>query len=247
MPSPVQCSPFVVGRCSRSGRYCASKEVLVKSAPKPPVAKITGPCSWNTEPPFSYLQPTHLPASTTSLTTLALVTILALSDDSATFSTIWISAYVMVMPGKRSLPRCVRGAEWPPRRATRERSRLNLSMSHSTSLPLFSQSTLTSSGFLAPPFRVSLVKRSVLSLMPCIFCVLVAAPLMPLVALVELPPQKDDLSSRTTLPPFSSTVLAADMPPRPPPTTMAWSEGKLQAIILESSLRKKPSHSNGPE
>ena len=37
MPSPVQCSPLVVGRCSRSGRYCASSELLVKSAPKPPV------------------------------------------------------------------------------------------------------------------------------------------------------------------------------------------------------------------
>ena len=36
MPSPVQCSPLVVGKCSKSGRYCASRELLVKSAPKPP-------------------------------------------------------------------------------------------------------------------------------------------------------------------------------------------------------------------
>ena len=36
MPSPVQCSPLVVGRCSKSGLYCANRELLVKSAPKPP-------------------------------------------------------------------------------------------------------------------------------------------------------------------------------------------------------------------
>ena len=38
MPSPVQCSPLVVGRCRRSGRYLASREFWVKSAPKPPAA-----------------------------------------------------------------------------------------------------------------------------------------------------------------------------------------------------------------
>eukprot|EP00490_Sorites_sp_Unknown_P021249 CAMPEP_0114678642 /NCGR_PEP_ID=MMETSP0191-20121206/52006_1 /TAXON_ID=126664 /ORGANISM="Sorites sp." /LENGTH=34 /DNA_ID= /DNA_START= /DNA_END= /DNA_ORIENTATION= len=34
--------------------------------------------------------------------------------------------------------------------------------------------------------------------MPLAFCVLVPAPLIPEVALVLLPPQKDDLSSNTT-------------------------------------------------
>eukprot|EP00959_Pyramimonas_sp_CCMP1952_P371996 7789532-Pyramimonas_sp.AAC.1 len=60
----------------------------------------------------------------------------------------------MVIPGKRSAPRWVRGAEWPPRRATRDRSRLNFSTSQSTSAPLLPHRTLTSSGFLAPPLRV---------------------------------------------------------------------------------------------
>ena len=41
MPSPVQCSPLVVGKCSKSGLYCASRELLVKSAPKPPQTKLT--------------------------------------------------------------------------------------------------------------------------------------------------------------------------------------------------------------
>ena len=41
IPSPVQCSPLVVGRCSRSGLYCANNELLVKSAPKPPATKGT--------------------------------------------------------------------------------------------------------------------------------------------------------------------------------------------------------------
>ena len=51
--SPVQCSPFVVGRCNKSGRYWASNELLVKSAPKPPLANITGPHSFKSAPPFS--------------------------------------------------------------------------------------------------------------------------------------------------------------------------------------------------
>mmetsp|Transcript_40497 Transcript_40497/g.95215 ORF Transcript_40497/g.95215 Transcript_40497/m.95215 type:complete len:83 (-) Transcript_40497:66-314(-) len=55
---------------------------------------------------------------------------------------------------------------------------------------------------------------------------------MPLVAFVELPPQKDDLSRSTTRPPNSSTVLAADMPARPPPTTMAWSHGNTVAMAF---------------
>lgn len=42
MPSPVQCSPLVVGKCSRSGRYFANSELLVKSAPKPPFGVFFG-------------------------------------------------------------------------------------------------------------------------------------------------------------------------------------------------------------
>jgi len=138
------------------------------------------------------------------------------------------------MPGKRSLPRWVRGAEWPPKRATRDKSRLKASMSHSTSAPLFAQSTLATSGLLAPPLSVSLMKSSALSSMPCCFWVLVAAPLMPLVAFVELPPQKDDLSIKTVLPPFSTTVLQAETPAKPPPTTMTRSVGKLHAMASET-------------
>jgi len=60
---------------------------------------------------------------------------------------------------------------------------------------------------------------------------------MPLVAFVELPPQKEDLSRTTTLPPHSITEFAADMPPRPPPTTMALFEGKLHAILAQLGSR----------
>ena len=66
--------------------------------------------------------------------------------------------------------------------------------------------TLTSSGFFSPPFRVPEVNKTAESLIPLSRCVLVFAPLIPLVALVELPPQSDDLSNDTTLPPFSNTV-----------------------------------------
>ena len=59
----------------------------------------------------------------------------------------------------------------------------------------FNARSLANSGFFAPPFMVSAVKISALSGMPLACWVLVPAPLIPEVALVLLPPQKDDLSS----------------------------------------------------
>ena len=97
--------------------------------------------------------------------------------------------------------------------------------------------------------QVSCVKISALSGMPLAFCVFVPetcrhceavkvfgskcskksalstqippAPLIPEVALVLLPPQKEDLSKSTTRPPFSTTVFAADIPALPRPTGTA--------------------------
>lgn len=46
-------------------------------------------------------------------------------------------------------------------------------------------------------------------------------------ALVEFPPQKELLSKSSVRPPCSTTVLAADMPARPPPTTMTWGWRKM--------------------
>merc|ERR1719443_285771 len=133
------------------------------------------------------------------------------------------------MPGKRFLPRCVRGIEWPPRRARRDRSSSNLSISQSTPGPDSTQRTLATSGFLAPPLRVSAIKMSLVSFTPFAFWVLVSEPLIPLVALVELPPQKGLLSNRRHLPPCSMIVWAAEKPARPPPTTMACWAGKQHA------------------
>ena len=203
----------------------------------------------------------------------------------------------MVIPGNRSLPRCVRGCECPPSRATKERSRSNLSTNQSTSAAEFTHNTLANSGFLAPPFNVSATKMSAVSGIDLVFWVLVPAPLMPLVALVLLPPQKELLSSNKVLwntdntgttalwrpffkrvsskdragvfmciftrlddisrvrkmqqepkgestwptlavpngvlPPFSTTVFAADIPARPPPTTITWFAGKTAAMVCE--------------
>merc|ERR1719254_19778 len=86
MPSPVQCSPLVVGRWSKSGRYLASNESDEKSAPKPPLQRMTHPNSFETSPPFSYLQPTTIELLVMSSVTFALVTIRALSLISAIFS-----------------------------------------------------------------------------------------------------------------------------------------------------------------
>merc|ERR1719486_539825 len=135
------------------------------------------------------------------------------------------------MPGKRSAPRWVRGMEWPPRRARRERSSSNLSINQSTPGPDSTHNTFATSGFLAPPLRVSAMKISLVSLTPFAFWVLVSEPLMPLVALVELPPQNGLLSRRRHLPPFSMMVCAAEKPARPPPTTIACCAGKQHAPV----------------
>ena len=54
--SPVLCSPFVVGRCTDQDEIVANSEFRVKSAPNPPLAKITGPSSLKLAPPFSRTQ-----------------------------------------------------------------------------------------------------------------------------------------------------------------------------------------------
>mmetsp|Transcript_73967 Transcript_73967/g.130912 ORF Transcript_73967/g.130912 Transcript_73967/m.130912 type:complete len:225 (-) Transcript_73967:244-918(-) len=166
-PSPVQWSPLVVGRCTRSGRCLASRESAVKSAPKPPVQMITGPYSWQTVPSaVVHSTPQTLPeASVRSFSTLVFNIIFArpASSSSAISSRASMRAYVMVIPGKRSLPRCVRGFEWPPSRDTRLKSRPNLSTSQSTDGALSSQSTPTRSGRLAPPRMQSSAKVSGLS------------------------------------------------------------------------------------
>ena len=45
-----------------------------------------------------------------------------------------------------------------------------MSTNHSTSVPLFSHNTLASSGFFAPPLRVSRVKKTAESLVLCVMC-----------------------------------------------------------------------------
>merc|ERR1719313_322018 len=72
---------------------------------------------------------------------------------------------------------------------------------------------------------------SLVSFTPFAFWVLVSDPLMPLVALVELPPQNGLLSKSRHFPPCSMIVCAAENPARPPPTTMACWAGKQQAPV----------------
>ena len=68
------------------------------------------------------------------------------------------------------------------------------------------------SGLLATPFSVSVVKRSTESSMPFCLCVRAFATLMPLVALVELQPQNEDLSNNVARPLFSRMSLQTDTP-----------------------------------
>ena len=68
--------------------------------------------------------------------------------------------------------------------------RLSSSISHSTSAPLFSHNTL------ARPGLVSDVNKSAGSSISLSRCGLVVAPFIALVALVEIPPQNDDLSNK---------------------------------------------------
>ena len=73
----------------------------------------------------------------------------------------------------------------------------------------------------------------------------VRAPLMPEVALVELPPRKLFLSSSNTRPPRSSTVCAADRPERPPPTTITCA--MLNAWRLTSRVPTQPNIETSPK
>jgi len=149
IPSPVQCSPLVVGNLPRSGRTRIRIPFGSKSAANPPVAMITGPCASCCAPPFSYTTPTTAPdASLSSRVTRALHTMLATSPllCSMIASSFSISAYVMVNPGNRAGPRCVRSCEWPPSRDTRLKSSPKLSTSQSTAGPESWHSTCASGG-----------------------------------------------------------------------------------------------------
>lgn len=55
-------------RVRHSVATCCSRESAEKSAPNPPVVMMTGPCSENVSPPFTYLQPTTAPFSVPILT-----------------------------------------------------------------------------------------------------------------------------------------------------------------------------------
>merc|ERR1719230_1941289 len=112
-------------------------------------------------------------------------------------------------------------------------------MSQSTEGPDSVHNTFATSGFLAPPFGVSAVKMSFVSLMPRFFCDFVSDPLMPLVAFVELPPQKGLLSMRMHLPPCSRMVCAAEKPARPPPTTIACCAGKTHAPAAREAMARR--------
>ena len=141
-----------------------------------------------------------------------------------------------------------------------ERSRLNLSCSHVTASAerpvktrmrssrassracetrqlsdINAQSTI-----IRTDFFVSSKKILAESVIPLSCCVWVPEPLIPDVALVELPPIKlkytsyssirytsergthPCLSSNSTLPPRSRMVCAAERPARPPPTMITW-------------------------
>ena len=84
--------------------------------------------------------------------------------------------------------------------------------------------TVCSGGVVCPtpaaPLMMSASNLSAESWMPLAACVRVSAPLIPEVAFVLLPPRKGHLSKRSTRPPCSSTVCAAERPARPPPMTM---------------------------
>mmetsp|Transcript_6179 Transcript_6179/g.17253 ORF Transcript_6179/g.17253 Transcript_6179/m.17253 type:complete len:226 (+) Transcript_6179:694-1371(+) len=204
MPSPLLNSPLVVGRWSKSGRYLASKEPVEKSAPKPPVARMTGPCASVRTPQLLYLQPTTASSSRRSSRTSALRTILALSLFSKR-SSICANLEVISKPGIRSAPLCVRGSVCPPRRHKVDKSRSNSSANQSTAAPLLSQRILASSRFLAPFPRKSARNSEAASAEFDATWVLVPDPLMPDAAFAELPPREAALSNNSTLPPQATT------------------------------------------
>ena len=96
-----------------------------------------------------------------------------------------------------------------------------------SSLPLALCYVVTYGSGIGPVFwpvadrTVSSRNFSIESSIPIESWVRVKVPLMPEVALVELPPKKGFLSNKVTWTPPSINVCAADNPERPPPTTIA--------------------------
>jgi hypothetical protein len=108
IPSPLQWSPLVVGREKRSGLCFINKESLVKSAPYPPVARITTPYSVWVFPFLSvYSTPVTSPVYSflSNFYTLDLANNLALWGEAEQIvSNFSISPYVIVIPGNLSFP-----------------------------------------------------------------------------------------------------------------------------------------------
>mmetsp|Transcript_139130 Transcript_139130/g.444428 ORF Transcript_139130/g.444428 Transcript_139130/m.444428 type:complete len:248 (+) Transcript_139130:2463-3206(+) len=231
MPSPLLCSQQAVGRCRRSGRYCARRDRLDKSAPKPPVHRITGPRSSYTAPPFVYAQPTQPPPRERSnLVTHALAIICTASLFCANACS---SACETAAPRSRSRLPWVRGAEWPglPERADKSRPKASASQSRTSALPRHSSST-NSALIEKLPCKMSATKLAELSSwMPFACCILVPAPLIPFTKFPDVVRKRHALSSRTTLVPGSfTTPWAAAKPARPPPTTTTRGPSTCEAV-----------------
>ncbi len=86
------------------------------------MAMITGPSASTLTPSDSYSTPYTLPDSSNRRSAFADLMIEALGS----CSSFLMSAEVIAQPGAPPFPRCVRGIEWPPNRATSERSTPNL-------------------------------------------------------------------------------------------------------------------------
>lgn len=175
----------------------------------------------------------------------------------------------MAHPGAPPLPRCVRGIECPPRRATSDKSMPNLDVSHAregaeldvSAAMRFGRASGPADFVVSSMLRASLsckvcnmtrttYKSSTVSLISLFACASVPAPLMPELALTELPPNlglrqygpfdyawpthDGFLSKSRTLAPFSSKVCAALSPARPPPITIV--RGAAMALRLTRKL-----------
>mmetsp|Transcript_25375 Transcript_25375/g.73117 ORF Transcript_25375/g.73117 Transcript_25375/m.73117 type:complete len:494 (+) Transcript_25375:583-2064(+) len=249
MPSPVAHGPFVVGKRSKSGRCFSSSDVSLRSFAKPPVARTVSVASSDAEPPAAsvYATPTTAPAASVC----SAVARQPRSSRSAPFFskrfTSRARAKVSSAPTMPFAGRCVRGYEWPPNCATRERSMPVLVCSHS-----IADADEDASSAMRPPLSRLALRAVSLANASTESAALASPrecggqqPLIPDDALAELPPSRRSLSISATVAPLSSSRSAAVSPATPEPMTTASSAGGAGGAAAAATVAGGASASSG--
>mmetsp|Transcript_33934 Transcript_33934/g.97715 ORF Transcript_33934/g.97715 Transcript_33934/m.97715 type:complete len:270 (+) Transcript_33934:896-1705(+) len=215
-PSPVVCGPNVVGKPSRSGRFCSRRlSASLASCPKPPEAMIAEYASKSVSVPLTIAfarQPAPPCSRPVHFDFRRRRKCPGLSEAHLVSSC--PAANVTSAPTKAFAGRSVRLTVCPPSCDRMERS---------TVILFLSQSTADAESFASRWMRSGLAKAPALLVVSAMSdsTEVSKAALMPELALPELPPKYGCFSIMMTFAPRSMSDMVATMPAKPPPITIA--------------------------